>query len=232
MKLTVISDDKAIRKNLIVKHSLSILVEREFTYILFDMGIDEVVLEHNAKLLNASLDIVDYVVVSHEHTSHYGGYKYIAQEAPFTDTYIPFGSSESLGRLLHLSGLKPREVLSWLKLENGVYVAGPYYGPPYEQALVLELDNKLVVVSGCLHPGVEVLKDIALKLQKKIHAVIGGFHLKNAPVEIVEKAVRVLTELRPEVIVPLHCSGEVFAELLEKEGLNVIRGGAGLVLDL
>jgi 7,8-dihydropterin-6-yl-methyl-4-(beta-D-ribofuranosyl)aminobenzene 5'-phosphate synthase len=232
MKITVISDDKAIRRGLIEKHSLAILVEKNFTSVLFDMGIDEEVLEHNSKSLSVPLDIVDYVVVSHEHMPHYGGYKYIAQEAPFTEVYIPYGSSESLGRVLFSSGLKPREVVKWTRLENGIHIIGPYYGPPYEQVVVIEHNERLVVVSGCMHPSVQVLREIVNKLQKKLYAVIGGFHLKNAPREVVERAVDVLAELRPEIIVPLHCSGELLVEELRKGDLNVMIGGAGLVLNL
>jgi 7,8-dihydropterin-6-yl-methyl-4-(beta-D-ribofuranosyl)aminobenzene 5'-phosphate synthase len=232
MRVTVISDNKALRRDLIAKHSLSLLVEHEFTYVLFDMAVDSAVLERNAEALEKPIDVVDYVVVSHEHTPHYGGYGYVAQEAPFTDVYIPYGSMESLGRLLLSSGLKPREVTKWTKLEEGVYVAGPYYGPPYEQFLVVELERGLVVFTGCTHPGVRVLREVASVMGKRIHAVIGGFHLSSAPLEVVERSVRELSELNPELIVPLHCSGELLAEALEKKGLNVIRGGAGLVLKI
>jgi len=232
MRVTVISDDRGLRKDLVAKHSLALLVEHDFTYILFDMSIDETVLEHNARTLNKPLDIVDYVVVSHEHTPHYGGYAYIAQEAPFTDTYIPYGSMESLGRLLLSSGLRPREVTKWTTPEKGVHVAGPYYGPPYEQFLVIELERGLVVFSGCMHPGVEVLWDIANRLRRRIYAVIGGFHLANAPQEVVARVTRGVAALRPELVVPLHCSGELFVKMLEREGLNTIRGGAGLVIEI
>ncbi len=232
MRITVISDDRVLRKDLVAKHSLSLLVEHEFTYILFDMSVDETVLEHNARTLNKSLDIVDYVVISHEHTPHYGGYAYIAQEAPFTDTYIPYGSMESLGRLLLSSGLRPREVIKWTTPEKGIHIAGPYYGPPYEQFLVIELEKGLVVLSGCMHPGVEALWDITSRLQKRLYAIIGGFHLVNAPQEVVARAVKSIITLKPELVIPLHCSGDLLVEMLKREGLNVTRGGAGLVIEI
>ncbi len=232
MKITIISDDRALRGDLIAKHSLSILVQHEFTYVLFDMGIDERVLEHNARALEIPLDLVDYVIVSHEHTPHYGGYKHVSQEAPFTDVYIPYGSMESLGRLLLASGLKPREVVKWTSIERDVYLATPYYGPPYEQFLVIEHEKGLVVFSGCIHPGVEVIRDIVNKARRNIYAIIGGFHLRNAPLEVVERAINTLRELKPELVVPLHCSGEVVVKRLEKTGLRVITGGAGLVLEI
>jgi 7,8-dihydropterin-6-yl-methyl-4-(beta-D-ribofuranosyl)aminobenzene 5'-phosphate synthase len=232
MRITVISDNKTLRRNLVGKHSLAILIEWDFTSIIFDMGIDEEVLEHNSRYLNVSVDIVDYAVVSHEHTPHYGGYRYIAREAPLTEVYIPYGSYESLGRMLLSSGLRPREVVKWTKLGNGIYVAGPYYGPPYEQLLVIEHEKGLVVLSGCLHPGLQVLRDITSRLQKRLYAIIGGFHLKNAPRDTLEKARDLLSELKPQLVVPLHCSGEVLIKELKEKGLNVIDGGAGLVFDL
>lgn len=229
MKITVLSDNKALSPNLIAKHSFSILVEIGFNKYLFDMAVDYYTLEHNVKELDIDLATIDYVIVSHEHTPHYGGYRFVAQEAPYVDTLIPYGSGESLGLTFRQYSLKPLEISTWTRLGEGVYVSAPYYGPPYEHFLVISHGRGLIVFSGCMHPGIKVLEDISKFIGRRIYALIGGFHLYNAPVDIVEKAVAFIVEqVKPGLIVPLHCSGKYFVDRLKDHGLNVVEAGAGL----
>ncbi len=233
MRIVVLSDNKVLKSGLVAKHSLSILVELGFTRVLFDMGIDYDVLEHNSGELGVDLALVDYVVVSHEHVPHYGGYKYVAQEAPYVKTLIPYGTMESLGSLFRLSGLRPFEVSKWTKLGEGIFVTPPHYGPPYEHFLVLNASKGLVVVSGCMHPGVKVLRDIKEFFNREVYAVIGGFHMQNAPSDLATRYARfVAEEVKPGFVVPLHCSGARFAELLRGHGIEVLEGGAGLELTI
>lgn len=216
MKLTILSDDRTRRKDIIAKHSLSVLIEKGNEVFLFDMGVDPSVLEHNIKALDKNIDIVDYVVVSHEHSSHYGGFRYVSSEAPYTDVFIPYGSMESLGRLLLINGMKPREVVKWIVIGEGVYISKPYYGPPYEHFLIIEHNKGLIVLTGCMHPGVEVLSDIKSFLGNTIYVIVGGFHLSNAPEDVVEKYIDfILNKVEPEMVIPLHCSGWRFIERLK-----------------
>lgn len=217
------SDDKTNRKKLIAKHSLSVLVKRDLEFYLFGMGIDPGVLEHNARELGISLDTVDYVVVSHEHVPHYGGYRHLSTEAPFTEVLIPYGTAESLGRLFARNGLRPREVTAWTRVGDGVHVSKPFYGPPYEHFMVLEHEKGLVVLSGCMHPGVKVLSSISEFFGKEIYAIIGGFHLVNAPSTIIESYTEYLVNvIEPKLIIPLHCSGNEFVKKLGETGLAEI----------
>ena len=131
MRVYIVSDNRAAGEGFISKHTFSIFIERRAESYLFDMGVDPDVLEHNTSLLGIALDTVDYVViVSHKHTPHYGGFSYVAQEAPYVTTLIPYGSSETLGRLLVRAGLKPLEVTKWTMLRKDIYVSRQYYGPP------------------------------------------------------------------------------------------------------
>jgi len=49
---------------------------------------------------------------------------------------------------------------------------------------------------------------------KKVHAVLGGFHLFPAPDDYVRQTVAELQKLGPDVVIPLHCSGPNMAEAL------------------
>jgi 7,8-dihydropterin-6-yl-methyl-4-(beta-D-ribofuranosyl)aminobenzene 5'-phosphate synthase len=79
-----------------------------------------------------------------------------------------------------------------------------------DQALVLNLEDKgLVVVSGCAHAGIINTIKHAQKLTgtKKIHAVVGGFHLKDSKDEIIKATIDDLSEINPDFIYPCHCTG-------------------------
>jgi 7,8-dihydropterin-6-yl-methyl-4-(beta-D-ribofuranosyl)aminobenzene 5'-phosphate synthase len=79
-----------------------------------------------------------------------------------------------------------------------------------EQAFFFNLKGKgLVVLSGCAHVGIVNTVKQAQKVSgvQKIHAVMGGFHLINAKPEIIQRTIGDIKEMRPEYIVPTHCTG-------------------------
>jgi 7,8-dihydropterin-6-yl-methyl-4-(beta-D-ribofuranosyl)aminobenzene 5'-phosphate synthase len=80
-----------------------------------------------------------------------------------------------------------------------------------DQAVVVNVQDKgLVVLSGCSHAGIVNLLRHARNLTgiEKVHSIIGGFHLSGAFFErIISPTVEALNTLRPDVIVPGHCTG-------------------------
>ena len=79
-----------------------------------------------------------------------------------------------------------------------------------EQALFFEVKGKgLVVLSGCAHAGIVNTVKQAQRVSgiKKVHAVLGGFHLINAKPEIIQNTVTEIKEIGPDFIAPAHCTG-------------------------
>jgi 7,8-dihydropterin-6-yl-methyl-4-(beta-D-ribofuranosyl)aminobenzene 5'-phosphate synthase len=80
-----------------------------------------------------------------------------------------------------------------------------------DQAIVMRLrDRGLVVLTGCGHSGVVNVARYAQRLtgEKKIAAIVGGFHLNGPAFEpIIEPTVRAFDELAPEILMPAHCTG-------------------------
>jgi 7,8-dihydropterin-6-yl-methyl-4-(beta-D-ribofuranosyl)aminobenzene 5'-phosphate synthase len=77
-----------------------------------------------------------------------------------------------------------------------------------ELNLVIKTDEGLVLVSGCAHKGiVNILYSAKEYFQDEIYAVIGGSHLMNAPSQRIEKTVKAIKKLNPEVIAMGHCTG-------------------------
>jgi 7,8-dihydropterin-6-yl-methyl-4-(beta-D-ribofuranosyl)aminobenzene 5'-phosphate synthase len=79
-----------------------------------------------------------------------------------------------------------------------------------EQAFFFKVKGKgLVVLSGCAHAGIVNTVKQAIKVSgtDQIHAVMGGFHLINAKPETIEKTVADIKGMKPDYIVPTHCTG-------------------------
>ena len=79
-----------------------------------------------------------------------------------------------------------------------------------EQALFFNVKGKgLVVLSGCAHVGIvnTVMHSQKIAGTDKIHAVMGGFHLINAKQEIIQNTVADIKAMKPDYIIPTHCTG-------------------------
>ncbi len=80
-----------------------------------------------------------------------------------------------------------------------------------DQAVVVNVKDKgLLVLSGCSHAGIVNVLRYAQHLtgERKVHGVIGGLHLSGAFFEkIIPPTVESLSEMRPDMIVPGHCTG-------------------------
>jgi len=79
-----------------------------------------------------------------------------------------------------------------------------------DQALILDAGKKgLVVISGCPHAGIVNTVRHAQKLMgvKKVHAVIGGFHLRDSERERIKATIGDLTKINPDFVYPCHCTG-------------------------
>lgn len=89
----------------------------------------------------------------------------------------------------------------------------------------------LVVIASCSHRGVlnSVRQAQAVSGIRKVHAVVGGFHLVRPRTEDeARRTVAEFAQLDPTYIVPMHCTGEVFiAEALRRMPEKVIRPYVG-----
>ncbi len=89
-----------------------------------------------------------------------------------------------------------------------------------EQALFFNVKNRgLVVLSGCAHAGIVNTVNQARKVSgvDKVHAVMGGFHLINAKPEIIKMTLEDIRAMRPECVVPTHCTGFEAIEAFKRE---------------
>ncbi len=76
----------------------------------------------------------------------------------------------------------------------------------------------LVVISSCGHVGLinTIRQAMAVSGVSKLHAVIGGFHLVTAPPDYIERTVTEFAALKPDVVIPMHCSGADFIDSMRR----------------
>lgn len=67
----------------------------------------------------------------------------------------------------------------------------------------------LVIVTGCSHAGIVNIIQQSIKLTgtKKIHGIIGGFHLIEASEERIQKTALALKKFNPDWVYAGHCTG-------------------------
>ena len=91
---------------------------------------------------------------------------------------------------------------------------------PDEHATCFIVEGRgLVVISSCSHCGVinAIKTAISVSGVDKLHAVLGGFHLGVAPPDYVEHTVAELKAMRPDVVIPMHCTGRAFIARMREE---------------
>ncbi len=81
---------------------------------------------------------------------------------------------------------------------------------PGEQGLFFNVRGKgLVVLSGCAHAGIVNTVRQAMKAAgtTKLLAVMGGCHLIEASPDAVQSTVADIKAMKPDAVIPAHCSG-------------------------
>jgi 7,8-dihydropterin-6-yl-methyl-4-(beta-D-ribofuranosyl)aminobenzene 5'-phosphate synthase len=88
----------------------------------------------------------------------------------------------------------------------------------------------LVILTSCSHRGVVNVIEQARRASgvSKIHAIVGGLHLAPQNEGYVRQTVDALRAIDPDYVVPLHCSGEPFYEIMKAEmPTKLLRGYTG-----
>ncbi len=80
-------------------------------------------------------------------------------------------------------------------------------------------DRGLIVISSCGHVGIvnSVRQAQEVSGVQKVHAVVGGFHLGPAPPDYLNQVVAEIRKLEPDVVVPMHCSGNNFIQAVRQQ---------------
>lgn len=100
-----------------------------------------------------------------------------------------------------------------------------------DTSLAYVSDNGLVIISGCAHAGICNTVEQARRITgvNKVHAIIGGFHLLNAPADRLNPTTDYLGALRMDSLYACHCT-DLAAKIALARQCPVKEVGAGLSL--
>jgi 7,8-dihydropterin-6-yl-methyl-4-(beta-D-ribofuranosyl)aminobenzene 5'-phosphate synthase len=168
MKITLIYDNEVYKEGLQADWGFSCLVEIENTPgILFDTGTNGAILLSNMEKLKIDPASIQDVIISHAHFDHVGGLSTFLNVNSDVSIYVPasIGRGHSEKGVISVSG--PMEIY-----EN-VFSTGELDN--IEQSMAIKMDDGIVVIAGCSHPGMAHILGAASQFGK-VYAVVGGLH--------------------------------------------------------
>jgi 7,8-dihydropterin-6-yl-methyl-4-(beta-D-ribofuranosyl)aminobenzene 5'-phosphate synthase len=229
MTLSIVYNNVAYDQSLECSWGMGCVVEYSRTTILFDTGGNGEILLSNMKKMGIDPADIDLVVLSHMHGDHTGGLGEFLEHNPDVTVYLPGSSSGFRQRRVKSTGARIEEVDKAVEIEPGIYSTGTLGRGIKEQALVLESEKGLVMVTGCSHPGVDALARKAVETaEQSIYLITGGFHLGGASKREVTRIIEELRSLGVEKIAPSHCTGKKAMDLFRQSwGEDFIEAGCG-----
>jgi 7,8-dihydropterin-6-yl-methyl-4-(beta-D-ribofuranosyl)aminobenzene 5'-phosphate synthase len=96
-RVTILYDAFGDSKELTKDWGFSALVEHDGKRILFDSGNNAEIFERNVKALGVDLAKIDFAVISHRHSDHATGLKYLLKVNPTVTVYVPADGANGFG---------------------------------------------------------------------------------------------------------------------------------------
>ena len=163
--------------------------------------------------LNVELVLSETPIVIEDHAFTTGVVPRTSIEHVLPNTWVEYGVKDGVGCDSHA-------------YMNHHFSADELAGKPqpdqhwHEHATCFRLgDRGLIVISSCGHAGIVNTLKRAQEVSgvEKIYALVGGFHLAPAPEDYLRQVMAELDKFNLEHIMPMHCSGQNFVDLAQKE---------------
>ncbi|MBO8160511.1 MAG: MBL fold metallo-hydrolase [Thermosipho sp. (in: Bacteria)] len=230
MKIKILCNDSA-RKNFFYEHGLSILINDT---ILFDTGQSDVFIK-NGKKLHVDFQKIEKIFISHGHYDHIGGLIHLQGKTKATvyihkKALIPKFSAKKFAGIpydwskisFNIVYIEQDTTIDNVHIINSIPANNEIINKKFnvngkqdlfDDEINLIIDN--VLFTGCAHKGIENILKYAAK-NYKIKAVVGGFHLLDAPNERIKQIIELFKSYNLNVF-PLHCTGNNVIKILKKE---------------
>ena len=211
MFVKVLFDEKA-KKGLIPGHGFSCIIDGK---IMFDTGGDSDSFLENMERMMVSAKDLEGIVISHDHWDHTGGLWEILKKKKGIKVYACPSVSSTFKKCVKELGGELILVDKPVEIAENIFVTGAVKGrykqaDIAEQALVVNGDKGVSVITGCAHPGVMQMLDFIKKKMKvkNPYMVFGGFHLVDQDREPIEEVISGFEKMGVKKAGPTHCSGE------------------------
>src|SRR6266481_3111779 len=106
-RVTILYDAFSESKEVTKDWGFSALIEHDGKLILFDAGNNAEIFQHNVKSLGVDLSKLDFVVISHRHSDHTTGLKYLLSVNANVPVYAPMESFGIFGGAVSPTLIKP-----------------------------------------------------------------------------------------------------------------------------
>jgi len=224
LRFYILFDNYTYDCNLDSFWGFSCYIETKTKNILFDTGSNGRILLQNARKMGINFKNIDILFLSHNHWDHIGGIDSVLEENPNLTLIVPNTLSKHFIKDLRKLSNDLIVIDKYSKISDNIYSTGMFKSKIPEQALILDIEDKLYIITGCAHMGIpNLLQNIPIK--KPIEYLLGGFHMiNNNSFEIKN----IIENINTKYITATHCSGKTAIGMLKiKYKERFIAGGVG-----
>ena len=234
VSLTILYDNYVFTEGLKSDWGFSCLLTGTEKTILFDTGTKGKLFLENIDKLKINPDDVDVVAISHNHGDHTGGLLAFLGKNSNVSVYLPPSCSNSFIQKIKGTGAKVLIPDATVEICKGVHLTGPMGTRIIEQSVIMDTAEGTVVITGCAHPGiVDIIRKSKAILPKKIHLVLGGFHLSRKSEAELKQIISEFKKLGVKKAGPTHCTGERAIQMFRQAyGPDFIQMGVGRILKI
>jgi 7,8-dihydropterin-6-yl-methyl-4-(beta-D-ribofuranosyl)aminobenzene 5'-phosphate synthase len=235
LRITVVYNNVPYAPELTTAWGFAAVIEAGADTLLFDTGGDGPTLLGNFERLGIDPRSIDTVVLSHIHGDHTGGLHDFLGVQPGVTVYMPDSFPVAFRRPLEQRGARVVTVGNGPQhLFAHAYSTGELGDGTYEQALILDTQPGLVVVTGCAHPGIaDIARAASAFRDKPVYMLIGGFHLGGQSTRQLRTTLQTLRDAGARKVAPSHCTGDAAIALFREQwGSDFVEGGLGAVIEI
>jgi 7,8-dihydropterin-6-yl-methyl-4-(beta-D-ribofuranosyl)aminobenzene 5'-phosphate synthase len=227
--LTIVYDNLPFDARLKTAWGFACLIETGQTTVLFDTGSDGPTLMSNLSVLDIDPRRIDAVVLSHVHNDHTGGLDALLAVNDVATVFVPRSFPDEFKTRVSKRApvIQVREPMTIAEM---IRTTGEIDGAIIEQALIVQTNKGLVVITGCAHPGIVEMVRRA-RAYGEVYLAMGGFHLGDASAREIEAIIADLKRLGVRQVAPCHCTGdEAIQQFRAAFSADFIQAGVGAVL--
>ncbi len=233
LRITIVFDNNPAVQGLETSLGFACIIEGLEKTILFDTGSEGRMLLANMEKLGFAPEDVGIVVLSHDHWDHTGGLGAFLQRNPTVEVFLPADFPPGFKNAVRETGASVVEVSDRCEICRGARSTGVLGDGIREQSLLCESPAGGVLITGCAHPGIVRIVEVAKSVQPDIFLVMGGFHLGGASLAELRRIGEHFHHLGVRRVAPCHCSSDAARSLFEQiYGAQAILPGVGSVIHI